>query len=416
MQWRVLRISTLVLLSVCALWTTAFYVPAHAELLPNGWHITPVGKHIALMGDFPSRIVVTKDGTRLFVLTSGFHHQGVTVIDAYSRTVLSSANLGEAYGDMALENGSGRLFITGGGAVNASGLLNKLLLHKDELSSTAFDAALLRAKVLRNGLSMETPIRIPGLARKDQYVTGIAIGREGALFVVNMNNDTVYRLSPHTYMVEASAASAYGSYRAALSPAGDVLAVSNWGDESVNLFSAAKLKLIARIPTGIHPTDLAFGPDGRLFVANAGSNSVSVLEGQRVVETIKTSLHPADPVGSTPDAVAVDSAGKRLYVANADNNDVAVIDITDSGHSELEGFLPTGWHPSALALAPGGKTLYVGVAKGLRSRANVPALGTAARKEPDGRNSYDFVGDTLAGYISVLKVPTNGSWKHSLSR
>ena len=66
---------------------------------------------------------------------------------------------------------------------------------------------------------------------------------------------------------------------------------------------------------------------GRLFVANSGSNSVSVIENGKVTETIKTSLDPKALVGSTPDALALSRDGKRLYVANADNNDVAVIDI-----------------------------------------------------------------------------------------
>ena len=40
-------------------------------------------------------------------------------------------------------------------------------------------------------------------------------------------------------------------------------------------------------------------------------------------------------------AVAADSS--RLYVANADNNDVAVVDIHDPARSTVLGFIPTGW-------------------------------------------------------------------------
>ncbi len=148
--------------------------------------------------------------------------------------------------------------------------------------------------------------------------------------------------------------------------------------------------------TGSHPNDLRFAPDGRLFVANSGSNSVSVIAGTQVIETIKTSIYSTDPVGSTPDAVAVDPAGKRLYVANADNNNVAVIDIGRKGHSEVEGFIPTGWYPSALAVSRDGKRLFVGIAKGWVHAPMFRSVGSAPHNVPDARNPYDFVGDTLS--------------------
>lgn len=381
---------------------------SQAQVLPQGWRISPVGRQIPLMGDFPSRIVPSGGGTRLLVLTSGFHHQGVTLIDTLAGKVLSTTNLGKAYGDMALDNVSGEFFVTAGGVVNTTNLAAKLRGRQEELASTDFDAAILAGQFRSDRVFLRPPIRILDLAPKDEYITGVAIEHDGALFVVNMNNDTVYRLSPRTYKVEAQAASAYGAYRAALSPDGSLLAVSNWGDQSVSLFTAAQLKLITKIRTGIHPNDLAFGPDGRLFVANAGSNSVSVIGGNQLQETIKTSLRPSDPVGSTPDAVAVDPSGKRLYVANADNNDVAVIDISHRGNSVVLGFIPTGWYPSALAVSRDGKTIFIGIAKGLASRANVPTQPAPDTRLPyltGATNTYDFIGDTLTGYVSVVNLP-----------
>jgi YVTN family beta-propeller protein len=384
---------------------------AQAQRLPQGWAITPAGRQIRLAGDFPSRIIPMKDGSRLVVLTAGFHNQGAAIIDTRLARVLSTTNLGKAYGDMVLSDASGHLFVTAGGSVNASEFMKRLLLRKEQIFSLAnFDAAVLRGVVEHSQISMQSPIKLPGLTPRDEYMTGVAIGRDGSLFVVDINNDTVYKLAPQTYQVEAQARSGYGAYRAALSTDGRVLAVTNWGDESVSLFTT-QLKLITRVRTGNHPNDLTFGPDGRLFVANSGSNSVSVIKGARVVETIKTSVQ-SDLIGSTPDALAVDGAGKRLYVANADNNDVAVVDIAHADHSNLEGFIPTGWYPSALAISRDSKTLYVGIAKGLGSRANVPARVAAPRSLPDSRKPYDFVGDTLTGYVSVVTIPDEPHLQH----
>src|SRR6202041_2578824 len=81
-------------------------------------------------------------------------------------------------------------------------------------------------------------------------------------------------------------------------------------------------------------------------------------------EIISTSLYPDAPEGSTPDALAISPDGKTLYVANADNNCVAVVDIAVPSQSQVRGFIPTGWYPTALAVTPDGKTLLIGVGKG----------------------------------------------------
>jgi YVTN family beta-propeller protein len=139
-----------------------------------------------------------------------------------------------------------------------------------------------------------------------------------------------------------------------------------------------------------------------------------VIRDGRAIETIKTSIRTSDPVGSTPDAVAVNAAGTELFVANADNNDVAVIDIRNPNRSEVKGFIPTGWYPSSLAVSPDGKSLYIGVAKGLASRANVPSAKRSG-ESPSYGALHDDVGDTLSGYLSVVQIP-HGKRLNELTR
>ena len=71
----------------------------------------------------------------------------------------------------------------------------------------------------------------------------------------------------------------------------------------------------------------------------------------QVEETVRTSLSARAPLGSTPDALALTRDGKRLYVANADNNNVCVIDISARKRSRVQGFIPTGWYPTAVAVS-----------------------------------------------------------------
>src|SRR5262249_20252040 len=146
-------------------------------------------------------------------------------------------------------------------------------------------------------------------------------------------------------------------------------------------------KLVARIRVGVRPNDLAVAPDGRLFVACSGDNTVHVIRTQRLErqrevdesappainaqEIICTSLYPTSPEGSTPDGLAISPDGKSLYVVNADNNDVALVDISGEKVSHVAGFIPAGWYPSAVACD--GSTIFVANGKGLASRANYPA-------------------------------------------
>ncbi|HZZ34564.1 MAG TPA: alkaline phosphatase family protein, partial [Caulobacteraceae bacterium] len=83
---------------------------------------------------------------------------------------------------------------------------------------------------------------------------------------------------------------------------------------------------------------------------------------------------PLAPEGSTPNALAIDRAKGLLFVANADNNDVAVIDVRNPARSEVLGFIPTGWYPSALTLAGG--ALYVGSTKGNAGHADLKGPGS----------------------------------------
>ena len=136
--------------------------------------------------------------------------------------------------------------------------------------------------------------------------------------------------------------------------------------------------------------------------AAAGASEVSVIDTKlgTVTETIMTALFPRSPEGSTPDAVAVAPDGKSLYVANADNNCVAVIDISVPNQSQVKGFIPTGWYPTAVAVTPDSKTLLVGVGKGNQSRANPRPQPEATKNgEPTRPRPFPYIGTLMSGAL-----------------
>ena len=115
--------------------------------------------------------------------------------------------------------------------------------------------------------------------------------------------------------------------------------------------------------TADHPSDLVFSPDGKtLFVAQSNRNLVAAVDvaSRTVVRQISVALGPdgpgtpsadALPDGSTPNALALAPDGKTLFVANADDDAVAVVDVGgDFAPARTKGFIPSGWYPAALAL------------------------------------------------------------------
>lgn len=382
-------------------------------VLPNGWGIAPAGTTVKLPGDMPLKIVVTDEGRSALIVTGGYHDHAIDVVDLVSPSLHQHLALGKAWAGLATVGRSGVVYVAGGGP---AGEVQAELAKRGELESLAPEVrASLSTPVLRlvwraGQLAPAGGLSIVGLDDEDRFTAGMAADKAGNVFVCNLANDTVYKLDPERAAVLASRKVGYRPFQLALSPDRKSLAVANWGDKSVSLLNAADLKEIARVSVGIHPTDLAFGPDARLFVANAGSNSISVIRGTEIVETILTSLAPGDPVGSTPDAMTVSPDGSRLYVANADNNDIAVIDITNPSRAVVAGFIPTGWYPSALALTPDGKTLIAGVAKGVGSRPNAPGTlprigNDAVTQNPDPQHPFDYVGRVMTGYAEIIPVP-----------
>ena len=374
-------------------------------VLPSGWKITPAGKIVSLAGDMPLRVLPLPGGRRVLVLTGGYHDHSLSILDTTSGRVLQTLELGKAWAGLAVDSAGSMAYVSGGGPA-AGGLerdLNRTNL--DEVMRASLTRPILRISLEKGQLAPLPGLAIPGLAEKDRFIAGMAIAHDGALYVANLAADTVYKLHAQDGSVLASATVGYRPFAIAISPDFQAVAVSNWGDRSVSLLDPAGLKQIARVEVEDHPSDLAYAPDGRLFVANAGSNSVSVIDDAKVIETIKTSLDPHDPVGSTPDALAVSPDGKLLYVANADNNDVAVIGIARKRDSAVLGFIPTGWYPSALAITADGKSLLVATGKGMGSRPTVPVLGKQPKRAPDPSTPFDYVGNILSGHLAIVDVP-----------
>ena len=109
-----------------------------------------------------------------------------------------------------------------------------------------------------------------------------------------------------------------------------------------------------------------------LFASRGNTNHVVALDlaSKQQLENIQIALGPKAPPGSTSNSLAMSPDAKTVYVANADNNTVAVIDVEDRGKREVEGFIPTGWYPTLVRVTRDGKRILIGSGKGVGAGPN----------------------------------------------
>ncbi|MEX0993183.1 MAG: PKD domain-containing protein [Solirubrobacterales bacterium] len=141
-----------------------------------------------------------------------------------------------------------------------------------------------------------------------------------------------------------------------VAPAADArkLFVAQAGNSSVSVIETTSNSLVgSSIVVGLEPVSIALTPDGaRAYVANATGDSVSVIDAssQTVVATV--------PVGNNPDTVAISPTASRGYVSNFDSGTVSVIDTSSNAVVGSPIVVPA--QPAGMALTPDGSRLYVG--------------------------------------------------------
>lgn len=192
------------------------------------------------------------------------------------------------------------------------------------------------------------------------------------------------------------------------------LYVSLWAQACVAVMDLKTHEVLARWPTGEHPNEMALTKSGKfLFVANANQNTVTVIDTVRgtTVETLSAAQSVAALPGSTPNSLAFSPDEKKLFVANACNNDIAVFDISKIGRSHSLGFIPVGWYPTSVRVTPDGRHLLVANGKGLISKANPKG------PQPDRKSKADteIIDELFPGTLSIIDLPREKEFAKQLA-
>jgi YVTN family beta-propeller protein len=259
-------------------------------------------------------------------------------------------------------------------------------------------------------------------ARGRRFPAGLAFSPDGTrLYVAENLSATLAVLDTASGKVLQRVPTGPLPYGVAVAPDGTVW-VSAWGGDSVTSFApdGSGLKASGDLAVGRHPSALLLGAGGRrLFVASATTNRVAVVDtaARRVLATLEDPPPSGPNQGSTPNALALSADGSRLYVAEGDANAVAVFDLSADtsgatgarGQNKLAGRVPSRWYPAALASQ--GETLYVVDGKGRGTRPNPGGSQPGKPLDP-----LQYTLGQLNGTVTTLKTSWSSAELADLSR
>jgi YVTN family beta-propeller protein len=374
---------------------------AGVTLLPNGWKIAPAGRAIHV-GDFPMSMIASADGRYLIVSNNGWSRPSLTIVDTAQGFVRARVPVDHAWLGLAWHPDSRRLFSSGA----AENTVNEFTFDKGDVKATG--------KIAIARPAIQIPASTKDLAGTG-FIGGLAVdGRGNRLYAVHVLGRAISSINLRTSQIVKTVDLPAEPYTTLLSKDGSTLFVSLWGGAKVLALDPETLAVRAEVPVGEHPNAMALSQDGaRLFVACANTNKVWALDLPALTarEQISVALFPDAPAGTTPNALAVSPDGETLAVANADNNTVAIVDIKTAGDSEVEGFIPTGWYPTAVLFSRDGRRLFVLNGKGLTGQAN-PRGPQPTSSGSEGQ----YQGQLLQGALSIVDVPDAAALKTLTSR
>ena len=360
-------------------------------LLPNGWSLTPVGESLTL-GDLPLNMAVSENKKLLAVTNNGQGRQSIQLIDVAKFTVLDDITIPKSWYGLKFNKTGDKLYASAGN-----------------------DNQILQYKIVNNKLILADSFLLAIRATSKISPSGLDIDETSKhLFVVTKENNSLYVINTLTRVIEKTVPLLSESYACILSPDKQFLYISLWGAQKIAVYDVGKQKIDTSIDVGDHPNELLFSKNGKyLFAANANDNSVSVIDVQqkKVIETLNAALYPNSPAGSTTDGIALSEDQHTLYIANADNNCLAVFDIHVSGKSISKGFIPVGWYPTNVKVI--GHYIYVSNGKGFKSMANIYGPNPTSSSQTVTRHQSDLqqpvtikhIGTLFTGTVSKIKEP-----------
>ena len=363
---------------ICAQPDNPAFAPASQDLA--GWKAS-AGKD-GYLGD----LVLTRDGNTLYVCDqSNFR---ILVADTRSRKVLHYVNVGRYPFGVTLSPDEKTVYVANVGMFEYSPLNN---LKEQDLKGTGadFPTSGFGSKEMREGYKKEG-LDVPALGDPNvpESFSVWAVDVAGNTPKVMHKIKTGFLVGEKIEGIPAVGGASPNS----LVATDEFVFVSNGNNDCVSVIDPVKGKVVQNIflkplpqlarHRGVIPFGLALSPDKkRLYVAEAGINAVAVI-------SISSDDYKSSDESKTSDK------SKAKSVTNRSD------DSKSSDRFKVLGHLPVGWFPSKLAVSPDGKKLIVANAKGYGSGPNG---GYTFKEGPEG----SYIGHLMHGSVTMLDIPAD---------
>lgn len=432
-------------------------------IIPNGRLLTPAGKQI-VVAPHPFGLTLSPDGQTIITSNSGTGPFSISIINDYNaeqpfvkqipETVSPEEGLLKAaFMGLAISPDNSKVYVAGGqqnliyifdlksfkkiGEISCNksfddtdysdGYIGDIVLNKkgdrlyvvDQIGFRMIVIDTEKNQVLHNVKTGRYPFGITlSPDEKTVYVANVGVFEYSYVKTLDKN-----RLKETALKFPASG---YGSKEMKEGIKNDTLEVAGLGEpnapESFSVWSIDLSKevpeVVSKVKTGVlvgeevegipavggsSPNSLV-ATDQFVYVSNGNNDNISVIDAKenKIVSSIELKLDErlGNLKGVIPFGLAISPDQKRLYVAEAGINAVAIVDLATQ---KVVGHIPTGWFPSKLKVTPDGKHLIVSNAKGFGSGPNG---GKNFKPSFEGR-SNDYIGSLMLGTVSIIDIPSD---------
>jgi DNA-binding beta-propeller fold protein YncE len=416
--------------------------------------IEPVPGHPQRLNSLPITMAVSPDGHYVVTVNAGYgtyesqYEQSLAVLDTQTGTVADFPDARTVVGDhqtlysgLAFSRDGSRLYATLGSLSNPrgdgkKGTGNAIAVYSFQAGKIAPERLIsLPLQQLAPGRKTKLIGEVDGDKGVPFPAAITVLGSAGSekLLVADNLSDDVLLLDASTGsiekrfdMSESDAVPSTYPIALAVTKDGRRAFVALWNASEIVELDLAQgtvgrklglLKPSDPVKPGTHPCAFEFSPDQKvLYVALANRDAVAAVHvgaGQFSVEGyFDTRLPGQSYFGAEPVALAVNSTGTRLYVANMATDAVAVMDTTKltpkaarEGLVEPAGFVPTEWLPVSMAFlpSPSGGKLYLATGKGQGTGPNgAPMRETDSSRGKYFLRGYTYIATMLHGSLATL--------------
>jgi DNA-binding beta-propeller fold protein YncE len=377
----------------------------------NGRLLSPPGTLVTL-GHFPTGGALTPDGRYYWTVSTGRALNDIRIVSVLHPKVVQILPLPGASGGIAIDPTQPVVYVSGLQDSNNTDEMRPGLpgrggdvihvFRYDRRSGRASETATI---AVPPPASAPTPQAFPPTnQRRESWPDRLAVSPDGHTLLVPLNlADAAAVVDTASHAVRYVPTGPY-PYGAAILPGSRTGLVSNEGSGTVsviNLATATKVKDIQVAPNLSHPEGIALNPrSARAYVAIANDDQVAVIDTNAMAVDKVLSVQRAQGGGESPVAVAVTPDGRRLAVAEAAADDVAIFTLPSG---TLIGRVPTAAYPADVQTT-GTRLLWI-AGKGFGSGAN-----------PNGPNPYVASDNNLlqhpgtavlsAGRAGILPFPS----------